>query len=578
MLLLLRFIRIAFSVVTLMLMARYFGVSVEMDVWIVTTTVLSTVTMSVWGPLNETFRAKFIFLRQQEGEERTLARVRSLLLFVILATLVVSVVMALVAGYLPRLVAPSLDGEGSRVFVLLLLMLIPSMLINELVSMGTSILNAYDVFFVPEVMGVVSALINIACIALLAPVMGIQSLVVALYLSTVLLLVIIGYFLKRHKVSLWRFSGRRNGSANADGRGEVLQGMSANADGRGESPSPMPQVGGRRGVSWDEIKPFIFFSIPFFFPYIVSQFNMLLENNRAGQLGVGVVSVLNYAAQFKTILQAVFTSVLATVMVPSLSARYADRDAAGFSGLVKDNVQLLFFFIALIIPFLVGAALPISQLFYGNSEISAQSIGEIAYLLRFYSLAVISVMLYLIFGLALLSQEKGKTYAILGVVSQVLSMALCVAFYRQMGALIFPVALIVSHLAAGIRMFVKLDITNRRTLLSLLGRYVGATLLLAGALMLVAPLAAGVADALMGGATGVVSDATGVVSDATGVAGELLTRNVEMADAPGTGNVLIQLAVMGGALVILFPLVIFLFGISDFSRVKAILVKVYDKH
>lgn len=550
-LLLLRFIRIAFSVVTLMLMARYFGVSVEMDVWIVTTTVLSTVTMSVWGPLNETFRAKFIFLRQQEGEERTLARVRSLLLFVILATLVVSVVMALVAGYLPRLVAPSLDGEGSRVFVLLLLLLIPSMLINELVSMGTSILNAYDVFFVPEVMGVVSALINIACIALLAPVMGIQSLVVALYLSTVLLLVIIGYFLKRHKVPLWRFSGRRNGSVN---------------------------VGGRRGVSWDEIKPFIFFSIPFFFPYIVSQFNMLLEKNLAGQLGVGVVSVLNYAAQFKTILQAVFTSVLATVMVPSLSARYADRDAAGFSGLVKDNVQLLFFFIALIIPFLVGAALPISQLFYGNSEISAQSIGEIAYLLRFYSLAVISVMLYLIFGLALLSQEKGKTYAILGVVSQVLSMALCVAFYRQMGALIFPVALIVSHLAAGIRMFVKLDITNRRTLLSLLGRYVGATLLLAGALMLVAPLAAGVADALMGGATGVVSDATGVVSDATGVAGELLNRNAEMADAPGTGNVLIQLAVMGGALVILFPLVIFLFGISDFSRVKAILVKVYDKH
>ena len=237
-LLLLRFIRIAFSVVTLMLMARYFGVSVEMDVWIVTTTVLSTVTMSVWGPLNETFRAKFIFLRQQEGEERTLARVRSLLLFVILATLVVSVVMALVAGYLPRLVAPSLDGEDSRVFVLLLLMLIPSMLINELVSMGTSILNAYDVFFVPEVMGVVSALINIACIALLAPVMGIQSLVVALYLSTVLLLFIIGYFLKRHKVPLWRFSGRRNGSVN---------------------------VGGRRGVSWDEIKPFIFFSPPLLF-------------------------------------------------------------------------------------------------------------------------------------------------------------------------------------------------------------------------------------------------------------------------------------------------------------------------
>ena len=66
----LRLVRMVITVVTVTFSAKYFGVSMEKDMWVLTLTLITTITSAVWGPLNEVFRTKFVFIREQEGAEK----------------------------------------------------------------------------------------------------------------------------------------------------------------------------------------------------------------------------------------------------------------------------------------------------------------------------------------------------------------------------------------------------------------------------------------------------------------------------------------------------------------------------
>ena len=69
---------------------------------------------------------------------------------------------------------------------------------------------------------------------------------------------------------------------------------------------------------------------------------IILEKNLANNLGVGIVSIVNYSSQFKGIIQAVFTSVLVTVMLPSLSMQFVKKNHIQFTNIFKENMQLVF--------------------------------------------------------------------------------------------------------------------------------------------------------------------------------------------------------------------------------------------
>ncbi len=63
----LRLFRMSLSMISLILSAKFFGVSMEKDMWVLVTTFLLTVGTAIWGPINETFRAKFVFIRARGG-------------------------------------------------------------------------------------------------------------------------------------------------------------------------------------------------------------------------------------------------------------------------------------------------------------------------------------------------------------------------------------------------------------------------------------------------------------------------------------------------------------------------------
>ena len=412
----LRVLRTFLSVVTLIFSAKYFGVSIERDIWILASTLLVTVNAAIWGPINETFRTKFIFIQEKEGQNIAIRKTSSLLGFMIIVTLILSILIVLLSSWIATFVTSALPGQGKSLFVIILFMLLPSLLINQITSLGISILNAYNVYYIPEVVGFFTGIINLAAIILLAPTLGIYSLILAQYLGIILLLLIILYYLKKKEIPIWKTCFN---------------------------------------INYKYVKGFLIFALPFFFPYLVGQCNTFVEKWLAGLFGPGMVSALDYSRQFTTVLQIVLSSVLTTVMVPMMAKAFSKKEFEELASILKENIQISFAIMCLVIPILFGAAKPLCTFFFLRGDVSVEAVDQITTLTRLYSASFVGIMLYLLTGLTLLSCNLGKKYAFWGVLTQLIILVINSSLYKVIGIDIFPISLGITHLfTASIMLYV----------------------------------------------------------------------------------------------------------------------------
>lgn len=421
----LRLLRMTMSIVTVALSAKYFGISVERDIWVLVSAFLLTINLAIWGPINETFRTKFVFIREREGEQEALSKTASLLVFIVLGSLFISLLIYLFPERLMQLIAPSVTTGEKHIFVQMLFWLIPTFLINELITIGTSILNAYESFYIPEVVNFFSGIINILCLIFLAPLIGINSLIVSTYLSIVLLLIILLYYIHKKGIYLRRY-------------GLIF--------------------------SWKRVRPFVMFSIPFFIPYFVSQCNAVLEKSLSNLLGIGIVSMLDYARRFTDVLLSVLLSVLSAVLVPILSKHFSNGNRQEFGQVFREYIQVVILLLSLTLPLLVGAALPLDTFFYLRGDITMDVVRKIALLTQLYGIAFISVAFYLFFGLSLLAQNQGKNYALYGTFAQLIMIVIDLLFYEILGIYTFVIALFISHSLMSLMMYRNLDLDNKGTI------------------------------------------------------------------------------------------------------------------
>lgn len=428
-----RILRTFLSVITLIFSAKYFGVSIDRDVWILASTLLTTINAAIWGPVNETFRTKFIYIQENEGQSIAIRKTSSLVGFMIVITLILSLIITLSSSWIAGFVTSALPSQGKSLFIILLFMLLPTLLINQITSVGISILNAYDVYYIPEVVGFFTGIINLAAIILLAPFLGIYSLILAQYLGIILLLLIILYYLRKKEISIWKSC---------------------------------------LNINFKYVKGFLIFALPFFFPYLVGQCNTFVEKWLAGLFGPGMVSALDYSRQFTTVLQIVLSSVLTTVMVPMMAKAFSKKEFKELESILKENIQISFAIMCLAIPILFGAAEPLCTFFFLRGDVSLDAVSQITSLTRLYSASFIGIMLYLLSGLTLLSCNLGKKYAFWGVLTQLIILGINISLYKVIGIGIFPISLGVAHLVAAVIMIRLLNTISSKELFILITKYV----------------------------------------------------------------------------------------------------------
>jgi len=403
----LRILKLVIGIFNLSLSAKYFGISIERDAWILALNGIVVLDTAIWGPINETFRAKFIFIREHEGIHVAMQKTRSLVFFTFLITICIAALVLLLPKPFSQLLGPGLSGKAMHSLQFMVMLLAPSFLFNQLSLILTSVLNANQSFYTPEVSSFISSVLNLGILILLAPIIGINALVVSYYIGLFLLLVLLFYQLRKRDINLFKV---------------------------------------QQAIRFSDCKVFFLYALPFFLPYFFGQLNALIEKSLASGLGEGMVSIVDYGRKFPDIALSVMSSVLTTIMVPTLSHAFARKEEQHFYASFKQIYQLGFLIIGLLICLLTVSGPAIIDFFYDRGTIAPSALRQISHLAMLYSWAGLGIFLYLMYGLALLAADQRKRYAAVGIIAQLLMIATNYLLAKKWGSEIFPLSMLGAHL------------------------------------------------------------------------------------------------------------------------------------
>lgn len=419
---LLKIVRILFSVLTLPLIAKFFGAGIERDIWIIVTSIYIALASGVWGPINEVLSSRFARIREECDDSRALKEFGAIIGFTFLVCSILGFILFCGIDGAIKILGANWSESEIDLFKNLFIIFIPSILINQLNSIGLAVLNSYRIYLIPEIVGLISAILNYIILLWLAPRIGIYSLLLSQYFGIVFLLLFIIFYLRRNNIELI----------------------------------------GTIGFDWQVIKPVLLISTPFFFPYIFGQISFLFERSLATGLGVGSVSIVDYARQFAMLLQALISGVLLSVMVPSLSKYHAAGDSDMQLSVIKSSFSPAFIILFIGVCVLSGSSYHFTDFIFNKGNLSFTELNTISKLMLYYGLAMLGVVAYLFVGSLLLSTGIYKPYAIIGFLTQLFVVLLNFILVKYLGVLVFPIAFGLAHLVAAIFMmtYLKGEVKN----------------------------------------------------------------------------------------------------------------------
>lgn len=418
----LKFFRIILSIVTLSIIAKYFGDDISRDNWLLAYSVFIFIDLAVWGPVNETFRAKFVELKNVKEEIKAVSSARSLFKFVNYSTILLAILLFVLAPLISDILKPEIGFEDKEQLTFMLRIISPSLVINQVNLLLTSVLNAYEVFYIPEIAGIISVFFNIILILLFVNTLGIYSLFLGHYFSLLLLLLLIFLQFKNKRLSFFYQKVK---------------------------------------FKFDDAKIYLIFAIPFFFPYFIGQLSFILEKYIAGLIGVSTISNLDYSRRFLDIPINVITSLMATLYIPKATKYFFSQKMEEFRLEFDRFFDFGYTIILSISSFLILFSDEIVDFLFNRGAISNDNLHIINNTTQLYSISSMSIFLYSLSGFTLLASEKAKSYAIYGVLTQVFIIMFNVSIFSYLGIYTFPITFLVFHLVSSILMLFILKKENR---------------------------------------------------------------------------------------------------------------------
>lgn len=409
----LKFLKATLSVYVVLLSAKYFGASLERDAWVLSGSVIFILTQLFFGPLNEIFRAKFVHTREEEGEEKAVKEASALSCGIVVVSFVLVLLVEVFPGVICNILAPGFTLKQKEVLSLMLRWMVPNLLAAEITLIWIAILNAYRSFFIPDAYSILSVIVNIICIIILAPVISIYSLIVASYIGSIFL-----------SLFLIRALRSRN--------------------------KKLIQI---KVPTWPLIKPFIVFSAPFYFPYFFGQLHMAVEKLLCTLLGVGTVSILDYARKFIEIPMGMIFGVVTSVLTPVISGYFSkDKEADIYHEVIR-FIRMLTFGVLLIAGVLFICSEDIVSLLLLHGEFKQEYVITTAMTLKWLSLGIIGAVFFITCGQAMIAQKNTGLFALASSFYLIISILINTLFYKVVGVEIFGISWSASLIITGIFLY-----------------------------------------------------------------------------------------------------------------------------
>lgn len=394
----LKFSRALLSLYSVILSSKYFGASFDRDTWVLAGSAVVILTQLMFGPINEIFRAKFIHTRAEEGEAKAVAAANSLINMIIGISLLVIVVVESYPDLLSSLFAPGFNSAERGALSHMIRWIIPCLLLNGITLIWIAVLNAYHSYFIPDVYSLISGVINVLCILFLVPYIGIYSLIVANYIEAASLAIILVSALRKAKINTLTCS--------------------------------LPR--------WVLVRPFVLTSFPFYLAFLAGNAQTAIEKMLSTYLGVGNVSVLDYARRFIDMPISVIVGLLTTILTPTLSELFSGNKYAEF---YREKLKFMRMLILGLTPFVVLFSVcsrEMVELLLVRGAFKKEFIQVTSQSLILFCLGSVGYIFYALGAQSLIAQKKGALYATVATVATSVSIVLNLLFFKIAGLLIFP--------------------------------------------------------------------------------------------------------------------------------------------
>lgn len=415
----LKLLKAFLQIAIIILSAQYFGVSILRDSWIISTTISAVFLQAFFGPINETLRAKFIHVREEKGENFAIESVSSLFSFTLFFSIVILILSLIFNSQLANYFSDQ-SSNSEPILGLMIKVVLPSIVLNQIINFWTSLLNSHGSFFLPDIYGLVSSVINLLVLIFLTPYIGIYSLVISMYISLIILIIV-----------LWRKLLIIN-----------------------------PKLVNLIFFKFKLIKPYLQFAFPFYIAYIFGQLAVVIERKLSTELGVGNVSLLDYSRKFIDLPLSILISITATILTPILALNIAKDNFNGYSKeVMKYFTAITAVFIPIISIFIV-CSYDFTIFFFGKESFSTRDFETISLLISYYSIGILGVIFYTISGQALVSEKRVKFYSGIAIFTQLLPIVINLFFYEEYGLITLSLSWSISHLIFGLIMFFSLNIKS----------------------------------------------------------------------------------------------------------------------
>lgn len=383
-----------------MLIARIFGASAATDAYNVAFRLPNLLRrLFAEGAFQQAFVPILADVRAREGESGSrvfINHVASVLLFVLL---LVSVLGVLAAPVLVWLIASGLSAEPDT-FALATTMtrwMFPYILFMSLVALAASVLNTWKRFAVPAFTPVLLNLSLIAAAVWLAP-----------HMSQPILALAVGVL--------------------AGGAAQLAIQLPALV-----RIGMLPRLGNPIMALRDPaVRRVLTLMLPALFAVGVAQISIIINTNIASHLAVGSVTWLAFADRLMEFPTALLGVALGTVLLPGLSAAFAEKRVEHYNELLDWGLRLVFMFA---LPAAVGLGLLadglVAVLFQG-SKFTAADVNQTATAVIGYSVGLIGLIAVKILAPGFYAQKDIKTPVKIGVVvlvsTQIANLALVPIF------------------------------------------------------------------------------------------------------------------------------------------------------
>lgn len=408
------------SIVSQVLTASVFGVGQIMDAYTVALIVPTTISGILTTAVGAALIPVFVDYRENKSEAESMRLLWVATTMGALIALVVTMAMIAGAPLVVSVFARQMDAPTQTLAVILLRFLMPVLLLQVLVTLFGSVLNAYGRFAVPS-LAPVTITLSIIAFLLFAPSWGIYALgwgtIVGYSLN--LLLLVVAYLrmgLRFHFDFSWRHPG--------------IQRIAA-------------------------------LSTPMLIGALLVNGNNLIDQFMASLLPPGSIASLSYAIKLVETPSGIFYTALSTALLPIFALQVARRE---FALLTTTFRQVVIFSAIILLP--AGALLsslsrPVVEIFYHHGNFSAQATDVVASAVMFLAPNIFFVTYGFINGRMFNALQDNRTLRNVAALSLVLNAALDYLLMQIWGVAGIAFSTTLTYLVAALTLLL---ILNRRLL------------------------------------------------------------------------------------------------------------------